>query len=372
MTTLDGEILEVADIPSDERQLARGTLIPPLVNAHTHLEFSSLRAPIQPPLPFPDWIRAVVGWRRKQNPSEIRAAIRSGVNETTAAGCQLVGEICTSEDAHQHLVRCCVGPSPKVISFREVLGFSADRIQQQMKLLTDHATEHHDSVLPGISPHAPYSTHPDLVQSAVALAASRNVPVAMHIAETLDERQLLESQSGPFREFLEQIGMWDDTVLRSGGSPLDYLQMLNQAPHALAVHCNYLSPHEIRFLAQHPSIAVVFCARTHRWFQHTAHPVRELIDAGATVILGTDGRASNPDLSVWDELTSVSRLLKQPVWELLPMISTRAANALGENYKWNCRVGQQLNGRLALTTADSLEELNRQLIQIRGHQFVEA
>ena len=166
--------------------------------------------------------------------------------------------------------------------------------------------------------------------------------------------------------------MWDDTVLRSGGSPLDYLQMLNQAPYALAVHCNYLSPHEIRFLAQHPSIAVVFCARTHRWFQHTAHPVRELIDAGATVILGTDGRASNPDLSVWDELTSVSRLLKQPVWELLPMISTRAANALGENYKWNCRVGQQLNGRLALTTADSLEELNRQLIQIRGHQFVEA
>ncbi len=46
-------------------------ILPGLVNAHTHLEFSDLTAPIgDPGIPFPDWIRAVVEYRRNRSAAE--------------------------------------------------------------------------------------------------------------------------------------------------------------------------------------------------------------------------------------------------------------------------------------------------------------
>jgi len=47
---------------------------------------------------------------------------------------------------------------------------------------------------------------------------------------------------------------------------------------------------------------VVYCPRTHAYFRHEPYPLPSLLAAGVNVAIGTDSRASNPDLSLWEEL----------------------------------------------------------------------
>lgn len=157
--------------------------------------------------------------------------------------------------------------------------------------------------------------------------------------------------------------LWDTSVLKSVSAPLDYLQRLAEAPQSLAIHCNYLSPKEIRFLGEHPNVAVVYCPRTHAYFRHGAHPWQQLKAAGATVLLGTDSRASNPDLSIWKELQWIAALPgAKPIWELLPMITTDAAQALGQNpVRAVIQVGQPLRSVQVACHCDSESSLNTQL-----------
>jgi cytosine/adenosine deaminase-related metal-dependent hydrolase len=89
---------------------------------------------------------------------------------------------------------------------------------------------------------------------------------------------------------------------------LDYLRELTAAPRALAIHGNYLAADEIEFLAAHADrLAVVYCPRTHAWFGHTPYPLAHMLSAGVRVALGTDSRASNPDLSLLEEMRFVAR-----------------------------------------------------------------
>ena len=71
------------------------------------------------------------------------------------------------------------------------------------------------------------------------------------------------------------------------------------------IHGNYLAPDEQHFLAAHAErMAVVYCPRTHAYFGHEAYPLSQLLAAGVPVALGTDSRASNPDLSLFEECGS--------------------------------------------------------------------
>ena len=98
------------------------------------------------------------------------------------------------------------------------------------------------------------------------------------------------------------------TLTVPGSTPLDYLRLLARARRALVIHGNYLNDEEIAFLAQQaPRMAVVYCPRTHEWFRHAPYPLEKLLEAGATVALGTDSRASTADLSVLAEMRLVAR-----------------------------------------------------------------
>lgn len=336
ITVAEGIFAEIIDCPADERsQIRPVAVLPRFVNAHTHLEFSAIRAPLPPPEPFTDWIRSVIRYRigNAEDPDFPASAVRSGCSESTSYGTQLVGEITTSESALSALRHTVNGTDGTAISFRELIGFTGDRVDEQCRIAKGHiedlVQDQQSAVLPGLSPHAPYSAHPNVVAAAVDLARNTNVPLAMHLAETRDEIELLADKTGRFVDFLKSMNLWDADVLLAVKGPLHYLQELAKAPHALAIHCNYLTEDEIEFLGKHNHVAVVYCPRTHAWFGHTPHPWQALRATGATVILGTDSRASNPDLNIWKELQHVARQHNAPpIWELLPMITTEAARAL--------------------------------------------
>lgn len=277
-------------------------VLPGLVNAHAHLEFSLVEPPFQPAQPFTDWIRTLVAYRRQFTPdsTEPCMALNLGAIEALMSGTTLLGEIATS--GWSELLMPTHGP--RVIAFRELIGMRPAGIDQQIEIAEEWLTD--ESVLApvtyGLSPHAPYSVAPELLRRSVELAKRFAAPVAMHLAETRSELEFLAHGRGEFVEMLKSFGAWPESGLPLGRRPLDILQTLADAPRALVVHGNYLADDEIDFIAARPRMSVVYCPRTHEFFGHEPHPWRKLLAKGANVALGTDGRGSNPDLSLWNEL----------------------------------------------------------------------
>lgn len=359
----EGRLVDWSPIPAAEHdQVPPLAVIPPLVNAHTHLEFSTLTKPITPPVPFPDWIRSVIRWRL-DNPEISSDGLQAGLHECCEQAVAGIGEITTSDDA----VNVLQHANTDVVSFRELIGLLPDRIPEQIDVMQRHLASIADAagqsdttpeaVLPGISPHAPYSVHPELLSAAVDTCREQSVPVAMHLAETTDELELLDAGTGLFADFLKELNLWHDDILPRHGTILHYLQQLAKLPRSLAIHCNYLTFKEIRFLADNPQIAVVYCPRTHHYFGHPEHPWREIRTRGGTVVLGTDGRSSNPDLSIWKEVQFLaSRYPDATLIELLPLVTMQAAEALGLADRLNS--AEQFHASLIQLPADGSRKLN--------------
>ncbi len=317
---VDGGITSVrAASPHDAADdLGDVAIVPGLVNAHVHLEFSRLEQPLTPAQPFADWIRSLVVYRRQTfgaDPAAKSAALQAGWREAAQAGTTLLGEIVTDDWSADAFI----GPGPRVVAFRELIGRWPEQIAAQTQIAEAHLALFPSlqssfpslqmgrpggerRTLAGLSPHAPYSVAPELLRKAVELAKQHDAPVAMHVAETRDELDLLAAGRGDLVEMLRGFSAWRDGWLATGLRPLDFLRMLAKAPRALIVHGNYLADDEIDFLATQPHLSVVYCPRTHAFFDHEVHPWRRLLANGINVALGTDGRGSNPDLSLWNEL----------------------------------------------------------------------
>ena len=377
LTIVNGILQEICDVPADEQSLVQPiTVLPALVNAHTHLEFSNLQAPLPPPSPFPDWIRSVVKYRQAglTKPSRIQEAVVSGYTECQTTGTSVIGEICTSDAGRDAMIRAVADAgrgATSSVCFRELLGFTAGRVAQQQQIADDFVSRWQRSkatcadVVAGLSPHAPYSVHPDIVLHACELSKKHDLPIAMHLAETKDEVELIESKQGRFVDFLDSLRLWQVETLAGISKIADYLAMLKTASSALAIHANYLDDTDVRLLAESANITTVYCVRTHQWFGHTKHPWQQIEAAGGRVILGTDSRASNSDLSIWKELQTFCRLNQnESIIKRLPMISTHAAQALGLNpASVNLEIGTRFRAAVAHTPVTMPSQLESSLMQ---------
>jgi cytosine/adenosine deaminase-related metal-dependent hydrolase len=308
--------------------LGNAALLPGLVNAHTHLEFSHRRQPLGVPgMPLPQWIRELVAHRREMA-GDVTAAVAVGLDESLKHGITALGEIATPGWSAE-----AIGGSPlDVTAFFELIGLAADRVDPKLRELRAFFAGHarHATWRAGISPHAPYSVHPELWSSAVEEARRVDAPVAFHLAESREELQLLRDGTGPFRDLLIDLGAWDETAIPRGARPLDYLQKLMRAPRALVIHGNYLDDDEIALLAAHrETMSLVYCPRTHAYFEHAPYPLAHLLQSGVSVALGTDSRASNPDLSLLAEMRLVARGGEVPPSAIMQLGTLDGAKALG-------------------------------------------
>lgn len=303
-------------------------VLPGLVNAHAHLEFSLLSEPFEPALPFTSWIQSLIAYRRSAlspDGDAKRRALIAGWRESAGSGTTLIGEIATDSWSQSVFHGC----GPNVVPFRELIGLKSDVVEQQLAMGREFLALNAERPK-GLSPHAPYSVSPDLLTRSVWLAQQNSTPVAMHLAETRAELQFLDSGTGEFADMLKAFGAWPAEGLPLKRRPLNLLHALAEAPRTLVVHGNYLADDEVEFLARRPHMSVVFCPRTHDFFQHEPHPWRRLLTAGVCVALGTDGRGSNPDLSLWNEVKFLrQRFAEVSPLELLELATLAGARALG-------------------------------------------
>jgi cytosine/adenosine deaminase-related metal-dependent hydrolase len=198
-----------------------------------------------------------------------------------------------------------------VVIFLELLGLDPQR-QASMLSMAESFVEDLQAtgpkVQPGVSPHAPYTVTPELVQRVAELSAKERFPVAMHLAESREELELLTSHSGAMVETLKGVSAWNPAAIPRGISPRHYLELLGKSHHALVIHGNYLAAEDWKFLAtRRERMSVVYCPRTHAYFGHEAYPLTAMLTAGVRVVVGTDSLASNPDLSLLAELVQIAK-----------------------------------------------------------------
>jgi cytosine/adenosine deaminase-related metal-dependent hydrolase len=308
-------------------------VLPGLVNTHTHLEFSDFAKPLAADGGLPGWIAKVVACRREraggaESVARAAAAIRRGLAESAAAGVTTLGEIATTAPPEAY-----AGPGPAARVFREGLGLRAaarDAVSRRVAADLDRLSA--AGVAGGVSPHAPYSVAAPLGRGLLTLAIHRAVPVAMHLLESEAEAELLAGGGGPFRRLLEDLGAWDPADPPALLSAAEWIGRLALSRRGIVVHATHIGrdSEALARLARHRDrLAVVVCPRTTRAISGTLPPLALLREAGLRVAIGTDSRASNPDLSVLAECRALVDAGLVSAEEALRMATIHAAWALG-------------------------------------------
>jgi aminodeoxyfutalosine deaminase len=297
-------------------------ILPGFVNAHTHLDLSGLRGKCPPCADFTAWLRQVIAHRRTMTLQQIETDVRAGLAESLRHGTTLIGDIAAAGTSWPILADA---PLRSVV-FYEMLGLTKERAEQSLEAARCWLERHPPTnrCRPGVSPHAPYSVRTELFAQAALLARSRNCPLAIHLAETREELNLLHHHRGPFLSFLKDLGVWDADGLAA--SPASIMSACNQHVRTLFVHGNYLE--ESQSIPHNSTI--IYCPRTHTAFGHAPHPFPHFLKRGIRIALGTDSLASNPDLGILAEIRHLHRYYPDvPGDVLLRMATLSGAEALG-------------------------------------------
>jgi aminodeoxyfutalosine deaminase len=284
-------------------------ILPGFVNAHCHLSLSGLQGKVARQERFVDWIESVVtenaalSWhdRVEAMHREAQTLIESGV---TALG-----------DYFSHpelLVEYQALPFRQVL-FLETLGFQSaladEKIRSMEALLQAHPAGTDSPLRLAVAPHAPYSLSPALFKGLKKLAEQRDCRYSCHVAEVEEETRFLSQGDGDFLELLNKRDVYDASWKSPGVSPVRYLEQLDVLRDMTAIHLNYLEESDLSRLAENNASAV-FCPGSTRWFgRKTWMPVKDLLDRGISVGLGTDSLASNDSLNFLHEIRLSEEML---------------------------------------------------------------
>ncbi|MGQ9648966.1 MAG: amidohydrolase family protein [Phycisphaerae bacterium] len=328
--------------------LGDAVVLPGFVNAHTHLMLTGCHG-IRYRGSFTDWIRDLVTIHPRWGPpATVRQSVREGLGQSVATGVTTVGDIGDSME----VIEAWGTGRINIVGFLEVLGIGPKRAGGHPKAVRvaiemfsrafieiwsaagkQDFSRHPTLFIPGLSPHAPYSADACVYREAIhrfheLFGMCR--ALCTHLAETREEEQFLRDGTGPFRELLEQFGLWDGSYEPPGCSPVEFMEQVGFLAHRpLLVHCNYVSDSDLDLIAASEA-SVAYCPRSHRFFNHEPHRWREMLAHGINVCVGTDSLASNDTLSVLDELRFLRRLDSSVPGEMLLHMGTLAgAKALG-------------------------------------------
>jgi cytosine/adenosine deaminase-related metal-dependent hydrolase len=300
----DGRVTAPSEPGSSETvtDLGRTLILPGLINAHTHMDLAHMAGRVPYPGSFVGWIANLTDARPRDNHDRCRDSIRTAAQAMLATGTVAAGDICARVDCLDALMHL---PHLRIRGYYETIGFvPGDRLDDPEAL--DAFAEQHDiGGFLGLSPHAPYSVHPDVLAETLERADRLDVPLQIHAAETKEEVEWIASGTGELQTYHDHFSVPSVFDSTPGGTPITYLNDANAlGPATSLAHANYLTEQDIAILA-HTQTGVVFCPRTHRFFEHDPHPLPGLLAAGVTVALGTDSLASNPDYNLFAEMASV-------------------------------------------------------------------
>ncbi len=273
-------------------------LSPPPVNAHTHLDLSTMRFT---PGDYGAFIAEVIA--NSQAGRRGLKAAEKGVLELSQYGTNVVGDIVARAEVMQALLTSDL----QGVAYWEVLGpdpGDAERIFNETveQLRAFKKLERPGGMRVGLSPHSPHTVSAPLLQKLAGLAQQNKLPLQIHVAES--EKELaFHRDGGAFRD-LQIAGGWQP----SGLTPVKYLEnlgVLNASP--TLVHMVHVTEDDVRAV-QKAGCVVVHCPRSNEALNCGRFPWELYAKHGVTVAFGTDSLGSSPTLSVEDEVRAAREL----------------------------------------------------------------
>ncbi len=322
--------------------LGEAALLPGLVNAHCHLDYTDMVGQISPQRSFSAWIKCILGLKLQWDLARYEQSWVRGADLLVRTGTTTVGDI----EAVPSLLPAVWRTTPlRVISFLEMTGLRGLRTPTAILRETmgrAASLPHGDQYRAALSPHAPYSTTGELLRLSAAAAIENDRRLSIHVAESDEEFEMFTKAAGPMFEWLQRNERdMSDCGL---GSPVQHLERNGSLVAGLvAAHVNYLAEGDADLLARRGA-SVVHCPRSHAYFGHRPFPHNQLSAAGVNLCLGTDSLATvietpgtRTRLSMFAEMrafaTAAPSLSPRTVLE---MATTNAARALG----WQGAVGE--------------------------------
>jgi cytosine/adenosine deaminase-related metal-dependent hydrolase len=318
--------------PGETLRRFEGAILPGLVNAHCHLELTSLENGLEPGKTFPDWVRDLQGATADLKLPDYRDSARAGIERLLRGGCTTVLDVGNTGEALKALAAgplrafACVealGIDPAVAESRFENALSVARATTQNGSATD-------LFKPGVAPHAPYSCSVELLRSLITHQTSHGLPVTIHAAESREEAELFASASGSMQAFCKRI--FPAAPEHRGTTPVRWLESEGLLPDGvLIIHGNTLDDADIEILARRKAV-VVHCPSSHDFFGHPRFPYEKLRARGVPVCLGTDSLASGDSLSMLEQMRRFRENYPEVSEdEVLRMATVVAAQALGLN-----------------------------------------
>ncbi len=268
-------------------------IIPGLINGHTHIPMTLFRG-LADDLDLQDWLTKYIFPAEAKNVTEefVRAGTRLGLAEMIRGGtttyCDMYYfESAIAEETERAGVRGVLGETlidfPVADNKTHAEGMAyAEQFVKRWK--------GNDLIVPAVAPHAPYTVSEEHLRAIRAFSDRTGAPIVTHISET--KREV------------------DDSLKAKGASPVDYLQrigFLNE--RVIAAHMVWPTESEIGVLKR-AGVGVVHNPQSNMKLASGVAPVPKMMSAGLRVGLGTDGAASNNDLSMWEEMDTAAKLHK--------------------------------------------------------------
>ena len=305
---------------NQRRDFGEAVLMPGLVNAHSHLEYTALRGFLED-VPFFPWIRALTAAKAALTADDWLRSARLGAVESIAAGTTTLGDNTDAGVTMRVLaesgLRGVVYQELFGIDDREPVGPILDSLRAKVAV---HRRLASDRVLVGVSPHALYTIRPALFTAINAYVAEEGLPTSIHIAESPSESALTERGEGPFAEMYARRGItWEAPKT----TPTRYVADLGAlGPTTLAVHCVHQTQADISLLAA-SGAAVIHCPKSNAKLGAGVAPLAAwLRTPGLHLGLGTDSAVSNNALDLFEEMR-FALLLQRAVRQEVEVVTAR-------------------------------------------------
>jgi 5-methylthioadenosine/S-adenosylhomocysteine deaminase len=275
---------------------------------------------------FPGWIRRLRQLKTTRTQDQYVEAAGQGLADCYAAGVTTIADTGDSGAA----IRALAEAGGSGIAYQEVFGPHPSQAEQSFLDLQDRVQDlaqlATDRVRIGVSPHAPYTVSGQLFRSVAAWARQQQLPLAVHVAESLAETHFLHDSAGPFAEAWRARGIplpdsW-------GQSPIAWLvehEVLS--PQALCIHAVQVGEQDLHRLAD-AGAAVAHCPLSNQAHGHGAAPLARMLRSGIRVGLGTDSVVSVGRLDLLAEARLARKLGPLNANQALELCTIGGARAL--------------------------------------------
>jgi aminodeoxyfutalosine deaminase len=304
--------------------LGEQALLPGLINAHCHLDYTCLHGKIQPPKSFADWIHAINAEKAKLSPKDYLASINEGFAEAKRFGTTTIANLTAFPELISRIT-----PPIRAGWFAELIDVRAPERSNEIVDLAIESLKSEPNR--GLAPHALFTASKNLYSYCEEMARRENILLTTHLAESREEMEMFRDASGPLYSFMKSIGRpMDDCGQRT---PLELFLGApggRAVPQWIVAHLNELTESDFDLLERSGRrFHVVHSPRSHDYFKHSRFPFEKLRALGFNICLGTDSLASNESLSLFDEMRAFQRSEPGiPPPEILNMVTVNPARAL--------------------------------------------